>query len=161
MQEELEEDRFVEIAGGEPARETVVVPTIIEDSAAVVPRDAIEHDSEAAVSSDTARSAELTSSTTPWLTPWTWYHSSTRVVSGTTHDCGFGADGVESHSQDQEKTGAMNLERNQEAQDRAGKISSSSLLRPLRKPRRPSILPHSTTHTRRAHCMTHPSAPTL
>ena len=46
---EVEEHQIVEIVEGDPAREVVVVPTIIEDSAVVTPRDAIEHDREAAM----------------------------------------------------------------------------------------------------------------
>ena len=85
----------------------------------------MERDREATVSNNTAHSAESTSSMTPWLTPWTWYYSSTSVLSDTAPNRAFGADGVEPHSHE-EKTGAINLKRNHEAQDGAREFSSSS-----------------------------------
>ena len=42
VREELDEDRIVEIAEGEPAQETVVVPTVVKDPAAVALHHAID-----------------------------------------------------------------------------------------------------------------------
>ena len=47
--EKLDEGRMVEIAEGEPAQEALAVPTIVEDSVAVAPHDAIEPDRESSV----------------------------------------------------------------------------------------------------------------
>ena len=58
---------------------------------------------------------------TPWLAPWTWYYSSTSVISGNTHDREFGADGVDPHPHEEE-TGATN----HEAKDGVREISSSA-----------------------------------
>jgi len=65
--------------------------------------------------------------TTPWLTPWKWYSSSTSIASDTTHEPTVDADGVESHSHEEEKTDAMNLKRGHEAKDGAEVTSSSSV----------------------------------